>query len=100
MSKFFALALVALLVVSASSKDLSIKSMMESLTADGNLGQATAFGGVACLSGITGLLNSGFMLFDMFTYNEFVAQFNVWVLLFHAYNIVFNVFVTSACGMI
>ena len=64
------------------------------------LGSFSIFGSIACLSGFTAIMNSGFMLFDMFTYKQFVAEPTAWNIIFHGYTIIFNLFVIQVCGAI
>ena len=64
------------------------------------LGSFSLFGSIACLSGFTAIMNSGFMLFDMFTYKQFVAEPTVWNIIFHGYTVIFNLFVIQVCGAI
>ena len=103
MSKLLFFVCVVLAIGYSSSKDMSLASLTDlasDVLQNGALGQATAFGSIACMAGITGLLNSGFMLFDMFTYNEFVASFSWASLLFHLYGLIFNTIILQACQAI
>ena len=103
MSKLLFFVCVVLAIGYSSSEEMTLASITDlasSVLGQGALGQTSAFGSIACLAGITGVLNSGFMLFDMFTYNEFIAAFSWTSLLFHVYGLVFNFFILGACQAI
>lgn len=103
MSKLLFIVCLVLALGYSSSKDMSLTSLSElanDVLQNGALGQVSAFGTIACLAGITGVLNSGFMLFDMFTYKEFIPDFSYYGFFFHIYGLVFNFLIMGACQAI